>query len=316
MEHVRQALDIATPIDDPEVRVLATYALGLCHQALGEYRAAIDLFGRVVDGAEAELAKRLLAVTVSAYIASGCWLAYCLALVGDFERALAYGERVLGAAEASGHPQAQAITYTFLAITLAYRGEFAQARPWCERAVSLCETKGLLVWLPVAYFTLGWALAGAGLVAEGLPYLERAATLHESMGVKTNLSQRYVRWAEGLLLAGRIEEARGVADRAVELAVTAGERGNEAEALHVRGRVAAAEAPPALASAQGSYGRAKALAEELGMRPLLARCHLDLGQLAQRGGSRSSAQEHFERAAGLFREMEMPFWAAQAEAAR
>jgi tetratricopeptide (TPR) repeat protein len=316
IEHAQQALGIVTTTDDPEVRVLATYVLGVSRHALGEYRAAIDFLTRVVDGPEADLAKRLLAVTVSAYIASCSWLTYCLAVVGDFERALMYGERGIQAADASDHPQAQAVTYTFRAMLRAYRGEFAQALPWCEQAVRLCETKGLLVWLPAAYFTLGWVLAGAGHPAEGVPYLERGATLHESMGVKAYLPLRYVRWAEGLLLAGQVEEARRVADRAMELAVASSERGNEAEALHVRGRVAAAGEPPALEPAKTFYERAKALAEDLGMRPLLARCHLDLGELSRRAGNRAIAAEHFAKATTLFREMGMAFWLAQSEGAQ
>jgi tetratricopeptide (TPR) repeat protein len=315
MDCTREALDIGTAIDDPGVRFLATYALGLNHQALGEYGAAVDLFTRIVDGPEAELGKRLAAGTISVYNGSCNWLGYCLALVGDFERALSYGGRAAEDADASDHPLAQAIAYGFLAITLAYRGDFGRALPLCERVVGLCETKGLLLWLPVAYFALGWVLAGAGRAAEGVPYLERGATLHETMGVKTNLSQRHVRWAEGLLLAGQIEEAVRVADRAIALAEASSEQGNEAEALHVRGQVAAAGEPPDLDAARTFYERARSLAEELGMRPLLGRCHLGLGQLYRLSGDSAKATGHLQAAAGLFSEMGIRLWLEQAEAA-
>ena len=56
-----------------------------------------------------------------------------------------------------------------------------------------------------------------------------------------------------------------------------------------------------------------ALAEELGMRPLVAHCHLGLGRLYRRTGKREQAQEHLTTATTMFREMDMRFWLEQAE---
>jgi hypothetical protein len=56
-----------------------------------------------------------------------------------------------------------------------------------------------------------------------------------------------------------------------------------------------------------------AMAEELGMRPLVARCQLDAGCLWLAAGQRASAREHLERAAATFRELDMSCWLAQAE---
>jgi hypothetical protein len=55
-------------------------------------------------------------------------------------------------------------------------------------------------------------------------------------------------------------------------------------------------------------------AEELGMRPLLAHCHLGLGKLTQRTGKREQAREHLTTAIRMYREMEMPFWLEKAKA--
>ena len=60
------------------------------------------------------------------------------------------------------------------------------------------------------------------------------------------------------------------------------------------------------------YGRALALAEELKMRPLLARVHLGLGHLHVRAGDRDKAQEHVAVGLGLLREMDIRFWSARA----
>jgi hypothetical protein len=57
-----------------------------------------------------------------------------------------------------------------------------------------------------------------------------------------------------------------------------------------------------------------ALAEELGMRPLVAHCHLGLGKIYQRTGRRQQAQEHLAAATSMYREMDMRFWLEQADA--
>jgi hypothetical protein len=66
--------------------------------------------------------------------------------------------------------------------------------------------------------------------------------------------------------------------------------------------------------AEGHYREALALAGKLGMRPLVAHCHLGLGKLPRRTGKRPDAQEHFTAATAMYSEMDMQFWLEQAEA--
>ena len=62
------------------------------------------------------------------------------------------------------------------------------------------------------------------------------------------------------------------------------------------------------------YGRAQALANERGVRPLVALCHLGLGRLYRRTGKSEQAQEHLTSATTMYREMDMQFWLGQAAA--
>jgi hypothetical protein len=66
--------------------------------------------------------------------------------------------------------------------------------------------------------------------------------------------------------------------------------------------------------AVGHYGSALALANDLGMRPLVAHCHLGLGRLYRRTGKREQAQEHLTTATTMYREMGMTYWLEKAEA--
>jgi hypothetical protein len=51
------------------------------------------------------------------------------------------------------------------------------------------------------------------------------------------------------------------------------------------------------------------------MRPLVAHCQSGLGELYLRAGQPEAARAQLANAAGLFRSMEMSFWAARAEGA-
>ncbi|HXG04262.1 MAG TPA: hypothetical protein VNO23_12720, partial [Candidatus Binatia bacterium] len=54
------------------------------------------------------------------------------------------------------------------------------------------------------------------------------------------------------------------------------------------------------------YQAAAALAEELAMRPLLARCHLGLGCLYLEAGDEPRAEPHLRLAERLFSSLDMP----------
>jgi tetratricopeptide (TPR) repeat protein len=93
------------------------------------------------------------------------------------------------------------------------------------------------------------------------------------------------------------------------------ERGNQVYALRLLGDIAARRDPPYVEEAETHYRQALALAEELGMRPLQAHCHLGLGTLYAKLGQWEQARAELAAAIELYRAMEMTFWLPQAEAA-
>ena len=121
--------------------------------------------------------------------------------------------------------------------------------------------------------------------------------------------------SEAYLLAGRMQEAVQRAERALDLARAHKERGHEAWALRLLGEIAAHQAPPESEPAAYHYRQALALADELGMRPLVAHCHLGLGTLYARTGQREQARAKLSTAIAMYRAMEMTFWLPQAEVA-
>src|SRR5688500_11809393 len=61
--------------------------------------------------------------------------------------------------------------------------------------------------------------------------------------------------------------------------------------------------------------QALALADELGMRSLVAHCHLGLGMLSLKMGRLEQARVELSTATELYHAMDMSFWLPEAEAA-
>jgi hypothetical protein len=85
-------------------------------------------------------------------------------------------------------------------------------------------------------------------------------------------------------------------------------------ALRVLGDILAHGEHPEVEGGAAAYDEALALAEAMGMRPLVARCHLGLGRLWSKTRP-SEARAHLEPAASLCGSMGMTLWCEQANAA-
>jgi len=184
-----------------------------------------------------------------------------------------------------------------------------------ERGLALCQTADFPLIFPVFASILGVAYALAGRMAEALSLLnqtlERVATgsgmLFQAL-VLTELS-------EALLLVGRVDEASALAERLLDLSRMHPGRGYQAHAYRLLGDVAMHRDPPDIEQAEVYYRQARTLAEELGMRPLVAHCHRGLGTLYVKTGRQEQARTELSAAMEMYRAMEMTFWLPQTETA-
>jgi DNA-binding SARP family transcriptional activator/tetratricopeptide (TPR) repeat protein len=318
LAYARQALEIATAVGDRELRVAAAHIIGVNHEARGEYAAAIRDLVSIVESADSGVARSRRGVGIPTYVAGCAWLAVCCGDLGEFARAVTYGDEGVREAEHLSHALARGLAYAFRALPALTRGDFDEAVRWAERSVRLSDDKDLTAMLPVAYSVWGAALAWSGRAEEALPHLERSVVLQNRSavhGFSVHLSQLYLRWAEALRLVGRLEEALERARRARDLAADAGERANEARALHLLAALESDAEPSSFATAAARYERPLALATALGMRPLLARCHLDVGTLPHSPKDEPEVRSHLLAAVALFQEIDAPYWLDKAETA-
>jgi tetratricopeptide (TPR) repeat protein len=218
-------------------------------------------------------------------------------------------------AEALDHPFSLVWACLGLAYLNSVRGDLSQAARLLERAVALCREWNITLLTPIAMASLGHVYAWSGRVEEGVSWLQEALSAYESAGIGWWHSLSVAQLGEAYLLADQVEDAHACADRAVMLARERGERGYEAWALRLLGDIASHPSRPDVATAEAHYSAAIALAEELGMRPLAAHCHLGLGTLYTKIGRLEQARAELSTAIDLYRAMAMTFWLPQAEAA-
>jgi tetratricopeptide (TPR) repeat protein len=162
---------------------------------------------------------------------------------------------------------------------------------------------------------LGGVYTLGGRVTDAVPLLTQAMeqTIAKEMGGFQVLC--HLSLGEAHLLGGCLEEAHALAEHTLALTRAHQERGHQAYALRLLGDIAARREPPAVEPAEDYYQQALALADELGMRPLVAHCHLGLGKLYATIGRRAEARAELSAAVELYRTMAMTFWLPQAEAA-
>ena len=309
LELGQRALAIAIRLNDVSLQTSVNLTLGWSAQISGDYRQGAEILSRAAEVLQGNRRHELLLTGTAQLgsVSSRAQLAWCLAELGEFPEAMAHSEEAVRIAREVDHPASLIWAYRSLGFVSLRRGAIPQAIPPLERAVELCRTAQVRNYFDITAAHLGYAYAMSGRLPEGVTLMEEALADPEVTGT-TNHPLLMAYLCKAHLRAGRRDDAVAVARRAFDLAQRQKERGNEAWVLHLLGDIAAHADPPDQESAEGHYTQALARADELGMRPLAAHCHLGLGKLFHSTGDGATAAEHLTIAATMYREMDMGFW--------
>jgi class 3 adenylate cyclase len=241
-------------------------------------------------------------------------LASTLAERGEFAEGLIHGKQGLQIAEEVRHPYSLILMCWGVALLCVLKGELSRASVHLERALALCRDWTVPVLSPVTTGFLGYVNVLTGQVEEGLSALQQGTKDQESSGLALYHSRLILWLGEASMRANRLDDGLALAERAIMLTRDRGERGLQAWALWLLGEVGSRGESAAVRTTETHYQQAIALAEDIGLRPLVARCHNSLGKLYQHFGRRERAQEQLIIAMTMYRQMDMRFWLAQAEA--
>ena len=309
----QRALAIATASGDFALEMMATFNLGLYYNLLGNYRQAIHFHRKNVEALVGEWLYGHPGDAGPLSVSSRFRLVLSLAELGDFIEGNTQGAEAVRIAETVERPFTLSSAYLGIGFLHLRQGHLPQAIARLAKGLEICQTTDVSLQLPLAAGALGYAYTLSGRLAEAQPLLAQAIEL-----TAARLMSPYALWAahlgEAHLLAGRLEEAHQLAERALARARDCKQQAYEAYALRLYGEIAAQRTPLEVEPAAAAYQQAIALAEELGMRPLQAHCHLGLGCLYAKTGYPEPARAELSAAITLYRAMDMTFWLPQAEA--
>ena len=311
LEAGRRALELAEASGDLPLQIVGNFSMGGTHRGLGNYRDCIRYMQRVIALLDRDLTYEFFGQHGLPAVLARSHLVWSLAELGQFREATSAAEESIGIAEATQHAYTLSHAYLGMGGVLVRQGRFQSAIPILERGLASSEHAPFL--FPPLAADLAVALGRTGDVVRGLGLAEQAVDRARTMGRFGRLPLLVTHLADLSLMAGRPADALRLATDALAQAAAQKERGNQVYALRLLGKVAVYSPEVDTTRAEEHLGQAIALAEELGMRPLRARCHLLLGQLARATGA-APAAGHVRTAAALFQEMNMRYWFEYAQA--
>jgi class 3 adenylate cyclase/tetratricopeptide (TPR) repeat protein len=309
LDGAREAFDLATPTD-LRTRSYARFLEGAALTNLGRLEEAIGAFDRGLSLFDADARQDEMVRPIRASLLA--WRAEPQALLGRFSDALASALEAVRAADEAGEAPGRALTRGFLAYVALLRGDFELAERTARAGLAVSMEHDFVhgIFCHELYLACVEILHGR---PQGTERLTRTLRGRDSLGAYFRTWTKHGSvTANAWLVAGDDAAAELELARALPFATRRGARAYRPLLLQLRAEMLARRTPD-LSEAVACYDEALALGSELGMRPLVAHCHLGLGKLYRRTGKREQAQEHLSTATTMYREMDMRFWLEKAE---
>jgi class 3 adenylate cyclase/tetratricopeptide (TPR) repeat protein len=276
-----RCLEIAARRQDLGLEVTALYYLGHAYESLGDNRRAVDCLERCIAALEGGRETERFGLSGLPYAGACAYAAWCRSQMGDRDAAhelLGRGQR---AADAAGHLYSQMPLAFARGEVLLEEGKVAEALAALEPAAAICREKKFAGQSMLVLTALGYAYALAGRPEAAVAAVREALEIKAASAAPVMQAFHLWRLAQIHLLGGQLAEAEAAAREAIGFAERHRERGNEAWARWALGEVARRRGDGAEAVAQ--LEAARAIAEELELRPLAARCRASLDALAAPG---------------------------------
>jgi DNA-binding NtrC family response regulator/predicted ATPase len=309
-----RALEIAARLGDVRLRILTTSFLAQTHYYRGEYERAVELATDNLAALPADWVYEYFGNSSPSSVYDRACLVRSLAELGRFTEAANHEAEAIRIAEATQHAFTIAAAHWAVGTVHLLKGDWAKARRLIEHEIAVVRAGTLIFLLPFAVAASAWVAAQLDEETEALNRLREGHQLLEGVAASERVAHStwvYHSLGRAALVLGRLDEARSLADRAVETASS--QRGFGAHGLHLLGDIAIHPDRFDAQAGEVHYRKALSLAEPRGMRPLIAQCHLGLGNLYRRTGAREQGQEHLATATEMFRDMGMHFWVNRVE---
>ena len=293
---VKRSLDriseVAEALGDPTLRATPLALIGL-----GQIFAGSSVRAGVAALEEAVPLLEVGTDSIGAAFARGA-LAIGYASLGDFGKAEAAANRAREIAE-NGDLIAQLDALIAESIVKSAKGELDRAVPLAQECVDRAEETGASACVVASAWILGDAFHRQGRFTEAREILKRGSDI--SMVLDRRVWRPTLQAWLGSTMASLGEIGDGGLEEALATARSIGSRIGETGILGKRAEAAATRGD--IDAAQADFEASTAIAEELGLRPALARGLRTWADALRAAGRLDAAEPHARRALALFEEL-------------
>jgi tetratricopeptide (TPR) repeat protein len=207
-----EAVAIADVIGDFSIRIAATQYRGQVFRTIGSYPEAIRLFRQTIASLEGDLRHARFGMHALPAVLARVFLADCLAMLGQFDEALAQAREAIQIADHAGHPFSIVAAHAAFSLIFVNKGD-PDILSFVERGAELCRVWNVRVWLSSFLTAISLARTLSGHIAETLPTLEEA---RKEVILRVTNTPRLPDLSRAFCFAGRPDEARELANVALE----------------------------------------------------------------------------------------------------
>jgi class 3 adenylate cyclase/tetratricopeptide (TPR) repeat protein len=311
-----RAWRLGVELADRPLQMGAIHALGQAYIRQGDYRRARDHENQMLQllAKDGGAGREYLGTSMPLLLGGLAFLTWSLAELGEFTDGLRHGEEAIRIAEDVGNVFGLIHAIFGLGLVNLRRGEVGKATVTLERGLDICRSANLQTagFHGVASF-LGETYVLAARPEDAIPLLQRVTEQSLGLGMLADFFIAAVPLGNAYMITDRHDDALRVAAQAADLSRKHDFRANHAWALRLLGMLHAEPTHGDETEARGFFLDGLSLAQELGMRPLQAHCHLGLGTLYRRAGRVDEARAELTTAVAMLSEMGMAFWLPEAE---
>jgi len=310
-----EGLDLAESAGDFSVHISTMFHLGIPLLYTGQYERQVKLHREVAERLSGPaIFERHGLAGLPSVLARGL-LSWGLAELGQFEEAEERALQGLEIAEQGNNLFSTTWAYAWVGAAYLLHGKLDRATKMLEKALAMCREVDVLAAFSFTAGSYGHAQSLLGQPDQGLSILTEAVRPQKVSFSAVPSAYPLTALAEAYRLKGDTKKAMQNAEDALSISRQNGEQGFAAWALYYMAQILLDGDSGQIQKAIQSYRQAKEQATELGMRPLLAHCHMGLGRAYIKRELREEARSELVAAIELYRSMEMAFWQRKAESA-
>jgi class 3 adenylate cyclase/tetratricopeptide (TPR) repeat protein len=266
----QRCLEAAERRQDLGLQVTAHYYLAWSYYVLGHFPAVVEHADRILALLEGPRAVERFGLSGLPYTGACAHAAMALLEQGDTSRTLAYLERGQRVADAAQHLYSTVPLGLARGLAWLDLGRVDEALQLLERMVALCRERRFVGQHMLALAAVSRAYSRAGRYEDAIAAGREAVQMKDEARAPVTRASHVLAIAEGCLGAGRLDEAEAAAREAHDWAERLGERPWVAWAEWTLGEIAGRRGQ--VEARRGHVAAARAIAIELGMRPLVTRC--------------------------------------------